>query len=255
MSRKLSVVIPTFNEEENIVRCLKSVEDIADEIIVVDAGSKDDTRKLAKEFGVRLINVKNEPIFHKNKQKGLNAASGEWILQLDADEEVSKNLRKEIEETIIDSSYDGYYLPRKNYFLGKFMKKGGLYPDGVIRLFRKGKAHFPCKSVHEQIEVKGKIGWFKNALLHYSYVSIQDYLIKANRYTTLTAKELAKKRVKVGALNTFYYGFVLPFKTFMSIYFRHQGFLDGLHGFIWACLSSTHYFFAYGKLITYSQEK
>jgi len=248
---KLSVVVATYNEEKNISRCLESVKDIADEIILVDAKSSDRTVEIAKKYEPRIFLVDNKPIFHKNKQYGLDKAQMEWILQLDADEVVSNSLKQEIVKTLKQDSktINGYYLPRKNYFLGKWMRKGGLYPDSVIRLIRKGKGHFPCKNVHEQIEIIGNVDWLINPLIHYPYPTISEYLVKANRYTTLTAEDLKRGNTKINIFNTLKYCLVIPCKTFFNIYIRHQGYLDGFPGFVWAVLSSTHYFLAYAKLI------
>lgn len=248
---KLSVVLATYNEERNLQKCLDSIRDIADEIVIVDGQSQDDTVNIAKKFKARIFLVENQPLFHINKQIALEKAKGKWILQLDADEVVTDALRQEILETVKQDKQiiNGYYIPRKNYFLGRWMRKGGLYPDGVIRLVRKGKAFFPCQSVHEQIRVEGKVGWLKNPLLHYSYPTLKEYLKKANRYTTLTALQLKKDKVKINFQETIKYCFFIPLKTFFSILIRHQGFLDGIHGFLWAFFSSMHYFLAYAKLL------
>jgi glycosyltransferase involved in cell wall biosynthesis len=190
---KLSVVLATFNEEKNIGDCLESVKDIADEIIIVDGTSTDRTVEIAKSFGADVTVTDNPPVFHINKQKALEKAAYPWILQLDADERVSKALAKEIKAVIAmrdaeiaeyqkklkkrelflrhqklveerdgqigkkeETEYSAFFLPRKNYFLGRYLKYGGVYPDGVIRIVKKGKAHFPCKDVHEQIAVDGQ---------------------------------------------------------------------------------------------------
>ena len=170
----LSVAIATFNEEKNIDACLTAVsqastvssaEPLADEIVIVDGGSSDTTCDIAKKYHATIIHTGNPPVFHINKQKTFDACHGEWILQLDADEIVTEELQKEILHVIQEQAsmnqqpISGYYIPRKNFFWGHFMKKGGQYPDYVIRLIRNGKAHFPCKSVHEQIEVDGTVGY------------------------------------------------------------------------------------------------
>lgn len=254
---KLSIVVATYNEEKNVSRCLESVKDIANEIILVDASSSDQTVKIAKGYNPKIFIIQNNKNFHKNKQYGLDKASGDWILQLDADEIVSQSLKQEIKKILEqrENKFNGFYVPRKNHFLGKWMRKGGLYPDSVIRLIRKGKGHFPCKSVHEQIEIIGSIGWLENPLIHYPYPTISEYLVKANRYTTLTAEDLNRNNAKISFLNTIKYCLIIPLKTFFNIYVRHQGFLDGLPGFIWAVLSSTHYFLAYAKLINIKRVK
>lgn len=248
---RLSIVVATYNEEENIGRCLESVKSIADEIIVIDALSGDKTVSIAKKFTSNIFSIKNQPMFHANKQYGLNKATGQWILQLDADEVISNSLKHEIIKTLKQNKnpVSGYYIPRKNYFLGHLMKKGGLYPDFVIRFFKRGKGYFPQKSVHEQIIISGEVGYLDNPILHYPYNSVTEYLIKADRYTSLTSQEIKDHDIPITVGNTIKYCLLIPFSTFISIYFRHLGLMDGFYGFVWAFLSSTHYFFAYSKLI------
>jgi len=241
---KLSVVLAVYNEEKNIKDCLGSVKDIADEIIVVDGSSQDKTASIARKMGAKVFVVPNQKMFHKNKQLALEKATGNWILQLDADERVTPELKKEIQQSIIDnqqSTINGYKIPRKNLFLGRFLKKGGQYPDYVIRLVKKNKAFFPCKSVHEQIEVEGKVSQLKNPLIHLSNPTLSDYIKRANRYTSLTAIKLDNKNTPLNLFNYLKYLFFLPLKTFLSIYIRHKGFQDGFAGFMFALLSGLHF--------------
>lgn len=154
---KLSVCLATFNEAKNIHYALDSTINWVDEVIIVDGGSTDNTVALAKSYGVKVnvITTTNPPIFHINKQKAIDAATGDWILQLDADEEVTDNLRTEIER-IANSEWQiadaiAYQIPRRNYFLGRFLMKGGVYPDYTIRLYKRGTMYFPCKDVHENV--------------------------------------------------------------------------------------------------------
>lgn len=246
---KLSVALATFNEEKKLSDCLNSVEKIADEIVVVDGGSKDNTVEVAKKFGAKVIVTKNPPIFHINKQKAIDQCQGDWILQLDADEIVSPELRNEIlslTKLPLTETKDAYFIPRKNHFLGKWLKKGGQYPDPVIRFFKKGKAYLPCKSVHEQMEVKGETGWLRGHLLHYPYLSFSEYLTKSNRYSSLSALEM----VKTGQKPTFFGYFkaeIQALKTFLNLYLWHKGFLDGFPGFVFALFSGLHHISAYVK--------
>src|SRR3989344_352376 len=137
---KLSVALAVYNEEKNIVRCLESVKSFADEIVIVDGGSTDATIDVACRYTDIIVKTTNPPIFHINKQKAIQKCRGEWILQMDADEEITPKLAKEIVSVIKNKrSADGYYIARNNYFCGRLMKNGGMYPDYVIRLFRKGK--------------------------------------------------------------------------------------------------------------------
>lgn len=251
---KLSVAIAVYNEASNIARCLGSIRAVADEIVVVDGGSTDNTVKIARSFHAKVIKTNNPPIFHINKQKALDACGGEWILQLDADEVIPNDLRNEIAGIIHQKqSYHGFFIPRKNYFWGHFMKKGGQYPDYVIRLVKNGYAEFPCKSVHEQIAITGQVGYLTHPMLHYSYRTRDDYWKKADAYTSLTARELNKSKQNVVAL-FIDYCFVKPFWTFFGIYLRHKGFLDGLTGLEFAIYSAWHFPWAYKKYLQKNEE-
>jgi glycosyltransferase involved in cell wall biosynthesis len=252
---KLSVAIATFNEEENIGRCLESVKNLADEVVVVDGSSKDKTVQIAKKSGARVIVTTNKPMFHTNKNIAINSCRGEWILQLDADEIVPPGLAKEIKLTIgqqlsaTDQQPVAYWLKRKNYFLGRFLKKGGQYPDPVIRLFKKGKARLPEESVHEQMKVEGEVGWLKNDLIHWATPKFSRYWLRENRYSTLEAEEFHKKKTPVTLLTSMIYIIIVPIKTFLSIFIRHKGFLDGWQGFVFAFFSGFHYSWAFFKFL------
>lgn len=251
MKSKISVVLATFNEEKNLGACLEAVKNIADEIIVVDGQSMDRTVTIAKKYGAKVTITTNKPIFHINKQIAIDQAKGDWILQLDADEVVDQQLAQEIREitgrTWQKDAPAAYYLPRKNFFLGRWLKKGGQYPDAIIRFFQRGQAYLPCKSVHEQIIVKGKTGYLKGHLLHYTAPTFSRYLTNANRYTSLTAAELEQQKLKINFLTTADYLFVKPTKAFLLRYFRYRGFQDGFPGFVFALFSGLHYPIAYFK--------
>jgi glycosyltransferase involved in cell wall biosynthesis len=251
----LSVAIATYNEEKNIARCLKSVKGWVDEIVVVDGSSTDKTREIARKFGARVYKTANKPIFHVNKQMAIDRCSGDWILQLDADEVVSKKLKrvrgkkfkiKNEKLKIEKERVVAYWIPRKNFFLGKWLRKTGQYPDPVIRFFQKGKAKLPCKSVHEQMEVVGKVGWFKGHLLHYPYFGFSEYLKKSSRYTSLAAQELLDKGEEP-SLWSFLKAYFRFEKTFWSLFLRHKGFLDGFPGFVFSAYSGLHHITAYVK--------
>lgn len=248
---KLSVALATFNEEDNIAGCLKSVSGLADEVVVVDGSSTDKTVEIAESLGAKVYITDNKPIFHFNKQQAIDACRGEWILQLDADEIVPAELAEEIKELITNHqspiTSNAFWIKRKKMFLGRWMKKGGQYPDPVIRLFKKGKAFLPCKSVHEQMEVDGTAGWLKNELIHLPNSSFAQYVTKDNRYSTLTAMEMEKKNVPVNACSFLKYIFWEPRKIFFSLYFRHRGFMDGFPGFVFAFYSALHQMTAYVK--------
>lgn len=247
--KKLSVVLATFNEAQNIERCLRSINDIADEIIVVDGESTDDTVKIARKLGARLISTTNKAMFHTNKQMAMDEATGEWVLQLDADEVVDDELRKEIALIKIKGSDKAaYFIRRKNFFLGRFLTKGGQYPDMVIRLYRNGKARLPQADVHEQMQVDGEVGVIGGHLLHYNAPTFHRYITNANRYTSLTATVLKDSGVKLSLKNDVYYLAIRPMIVFMKIFIRHKGFYDGFPGFVFALFSGLHHSMAYMKL-------
>lgn len=247
----LSVVYAVHNEERLLGMSLKSIADLADEIVVVDGESTDRTREIAKKFGARVIETTNKPIFHINKQMAMDDAKGEWTLQMDADEEIDADMAKDIKRilnTEDTSGLDqGYWLKRKNWFLGTFLTKGGQYPDPVIRFYQTGKAHLPMKSVHEQMEVKGSVGWLAGHLLHYNSPSFSDYLRKANTYTSLTAREWNEKKLPLTWWTAFDKCVWQPKITFLMLYFRHKGFQDGFAGFVFALFSGLHFPIAYIK--------
>lgn len=243
----LSVTLATFNEENNIGRCLAAVKDLADEIVIVDGRSTDKTRSIAKKYRVRIIDSPNLENFHLMKKLANDHAAGDWILQLDADEVVTPALKREIKKTIDSNpAENGFWIPRANYFLGRFLKKGGAYPDYTLRLYRRGLGNLPAKSVHEQAEIKGQTGFLKDDLLHYGNPTFGVYIEKRfQRYTDIMARD-----IKGGLFrNVFWEPLFNRNQGFLWIYFRHLGFLDGFPGFVWALFSALHFPIAYFKSI------
>lgn len=247
---KISAIIITYNEEKNIRRCLSGI-DWVDEIVVVDSQSTDDTKKIASLFTSRIFDIKWEG-FGKAKDYAKEKASCPWILSVDADEVVTEDLKEEIQRiTQSEDSLNGYYIPRKSNFLGKWIKHGGWYPDYVLRLFKKDKAEFSHSLVHEKIELNEEIGYLKSPLLHYTDPSFDHYLEKLNRYTSLSAEQLSREGKKAGVLDLIF----RPFSTFFKTYFMKRGFLDGGVGFILAVSSAFHVFSKYVKLWHFSSVK
>lgn len=248
---KLSVALATYNEEKNIVNCLESAKDLAHEIIVVDGMSKDRTADLARSNGANVIKKHNQSMFHINKNIAIKNCKCDWILLLDADERVSSKLATEIKEVISsDPEENGYWINRRNWFLGGFLKKGGAYPDPVIRLFRKGKGRLPEVSVHEQVKINGPVGHLESDIIHLADPDFSRYLQRGNRYTDLTAQKLAEVKVSKNVFNVILFMIIKPLVTFTDIYLKHGGFKDGFRGFVWALFSSAHHFLAYSKYIT-----
>ncbi len=279
----ISVAIATFNEEANLGRCLESVSNWVDEIVIVDGGSTDKTLEIAQQYHAKIIRTTNPPIFHVNKQKALDACRGDWILQLDADEIVSPELSNEILEVIhmskeellhriIDSGKEklferhkrlieerdgtiggksqetvAFFVPRRNYFLGKPLTYAGMYPDGVIRLIKKGKARFPAKSVHEQILVDGQVSWLSHDLIHLSNPTLKRYFLGADKYTSLLAEKYKEQKVPKNILFYIWYISMEPIMLFLNLFIRHKGILDGPHGFLFCFFSSLHPSIAFFK--------
>lgn len=242
---KLSVVLAVYNEEANIDRCLESVKGIADEIVVVDGQSTDKTVDIAKKYSARVIETTNKPNFHINKNLAIDTAKGDWILQLDADEVVSSELAKEITYNLQHTTYNGFWVNRKNWFLTRFLTKGGQYPDPTLRLYRRGFGRLPANDVHEQAIVKGPVGYLRHDLLHYRDTSIEKYMEGFNLYSTFVAGQM--KNTKVNISNTVNYLFLKPLLTFIKIYFRHRGYVDGFPGFVFALFSGLIHPVAYIK--------
>ena len=230
------------------------MKDLANEIVIVDGGSTDKTLDIAKDFGAKIIKTNNPPNFHINKNKAIDAAEKDWVLQLDADEIVTKELADEIKKVISANSFvEGFWIPRRNLFLGKFLTKGGQYPDYTLRLYKKGKGRLPQRDVHEQAEVEGEIGYLKESLLHYPYKSFDEYLIKWSRYTSLLATQikdsLKNKSTISKCLYALGYIFIKPVHWFVISYIRHKGFMDLWPGFVFSLFSSLRFPVAYVKYL------
>ncbi|MFA5750216.1 MAG: glycosyltransferase family 2 protein [Candidatus Shapirobacteria bacterium] len=248
----ISVAIATYNEENNIQRCLEAVNDWVDEIVIADGSSQDKTIEIASKFKkVKIIKTTNKPMFHLNKNIAIDGCKSDWILQLDADEIVTKELKEEIlniaQKDPSDIKENGFWVPRKNYFLGAFLKKGGQYPDPTIRFYKNGKGRLPCVDVHEQAKIEGLVGWLKNDLEHYADTSFSLYLLRANRYTTLLAKELQEKKVKISGFSFLNYYLFKPLWWFLLTFFRHKGFYDGFPGFVFSFYSALRFPICYTK--------
>ncbi len=248
---KLSAALAVFNEEENIMDCLLSLKAFVDEIVVVDGNSRDRTAQLAKNLGAKVISTTNKTMFHINKNMAIENCSGDWILLMDADERISKQLAAEIKNKIKENPKEnGFWINRKNWFLGGFLNKGGAYPDSVIRLFRRGKGRLPEISVHEQVKIDGSIGQINADILHLADPSFYRYLMRANRYTSQTAAKFEREKIGKNPLVFAYFTTIKPFTTFLKIYLRHKGYEDGFRGFVWALFSGSHFFISYVKYWT-----
>lgn len=259
-STQISVVLATHNEEKNLAKCLESVKKFASEIIIADGESTDKTVAIAKKFGAKIIATTNKANFHINKQLAMDQAKGALVLQLDADEVVDTELANFIlelsqkialcarEKHLANFQPKAWNLKRKNWFLGKFLTKGGQYPDPVIRLYLNGYARLPQKDVHEQMSVDGEVAVAEGHLLHYSNPTFDDYLRKWSAYTTFKATQLKAEKVKITLPNTIRYLLIKPLTTFLSLFIRHKGFMDGWAGFVFALFSGIYWQLSYLKL-------
>lgn len=283
--KNLSVCLAVYNEENNLKDCLDSVKEIADEIVIVDGGSTDQTVEIAEKFNSKVIKTNNPPIFHINKQKALEEAKNDWILQLDADERITKALRDEIVKIINMSDeelekyeqelpdrklflrhqklieerdgrvgdkegrFNAFFIPRRNFFLGKYLKYGGTYPDPAIRLIRKGQAFFPAKDVHEQMSVTGRVGWLQNYMLHIDSPTFERYLQRNNRYINLIVDEFKKDNLPKNIGQFLNYMIIKPINWFFMTQIRHKGILDGYQGIIFSFFSALRFPRAYWRYL------
>ena len=284
----LSVVIITVNEEANISRTLASVKPlVADgkgEIIVVDSGSTDRTVEIAKSFGAKVF-VEEWKGYAAQKNSAIDKAKGDWILSLDADEELSSNLAAEITAALNDQSLRennqgvadcatdrlqailqvqrdagiplsgftfGYWLRRNNFFLGRSIKHGGFWPDPKMRLFRRGAGRFEDRSVHEDVRLEGPEGTLDNALIHHSYPTLSDYIDHMNRYSSLGAEMVAAKgRVRFSFVNIV----LRPMFSFTYNYFFRLGFLDGREGLLLHLYHGVYVSWKYAKASELSRKQ
>jgi glycosyltransferase involved in cell wall biosynthesis len=288
----LSVTIITFNEEANIGRSLASVQPlVADgkgEIIVVDSGSTDRTVEIAKSFGAKVF-VEEWKGYAGQKNSAIDKATGDWILSLDADEEVEQTLALEIAERFPSSQPDradllerakrsrylatrrsfrefkklakekglteggvfatftGFWIPRKNEFLGRWIRHGGFWPDPKLRLFKKGMARFEGRLVHEDANlIDGISGQLSGALIHHSYPTLSDYIEHMNRYSSLGAEMVVAKgngKVRFSVINIV----LRPLFTFIYNYFFRLGFLDGREGLLLHLYHAVYVSWKYAK--------
>jgi glycosyltransferase involved in cell wall biosynthesis len=246
---KLSVIIITKNEAENIRACLESVA-WADEIVVVDSGSTDATVKICLELGAK-VHVHDWPGFGMQKNRALSYATHEWVFSIDADERVTPELQSQLIKAMQNETGDGYYLPRLSQFCGKFIRHSGWYPDYVLRLFRRSRGRFSDNMVHERVILEGTAARLSSPLLHYSYLSQADVQRKTEQY----ARAGAIQMIKNGKTPTFADAPLRAGWAFIRTYFLRLGFLDGIAGFNIALMNSRTTYLKYHQLKTLSSDK
>jgi glycosyltransferase involved in cell wall biosynthesis len=245
---KISIALITLNEEANLPRTLESVmplvRDGQGEIIVVDSGSTDRTLEIARSHGAKIF-VEEWKGFAAQKNSAMEKASGDWVLQLDADEALEGELVQEILRQLEENgNLVGYWIPRKNYFLGRWIKHGGFYPDPKLRLIRRGAGKFEEYGAHPTIKVNGPTGRLKHALIHNAYPTLRGYIDHMNSYSSSGAEvALANGHRGFNLLNII----VRPKLTFLYNYIFRLGFLDGREGFLLHLYHAVYVSWKYAK--------
>jgi glycosyltransferase involved in cell wall biosynthesis len=235
----ISAVVLTLNSERTLSRTLDSLK-WCDEVVVVDSGSTDQTLEIAKRYGAQ-IHLKQMEGFGAQKQFGVNQATNDWVMIIDSDEVVTSELQREIQGLTFEKV--GYELPRQLIFLGKLMHYSGT-ADSPLRLFDRRKGALTPDRVHESVRVEGEVARLHAILEHHSYLSLEDYFEKFNRYTTLAAQAMWERGERVSGLARW-----VSFPAhFVKRYVLQLGFLDGYHGFLWSLLSAIYPTVKVGKL-------
>ncbi len=241
---KISVCIITYNEEDRVEETLKSVEEISDEIIVVDAFSTDRTPEIVKSFGAKFFQREWDG-YSNQKNFAISKAQHPWVLSIDADERISKELKDEIAKLKnIEHDFDGFSFKRRTFYMGKWIKHSGWYPDKKVRLFKKDLAQWEGDFVHENLVFKGKVKELKGELLHYSYRNLADHILRINRYSTLASQKMFKE----GKKSSYAKILLLPPITFLKHFIFRLGFLDGVQGLLISMFSSYYVFLKFAKL-------
>ena len=245
MTQKLSVTIITLNEEKNVRTCIESVKSIADEVIVVDSGSKDKTQQIAEELGAKFIH-NDWPGHQEQKNYAIDQTSNEWILSLDADEWIDERLAKEIKAVLEadGDGADGYQIDRETMFLGEFVKVWS--PDWIFRLFKKSKGRFGGVNPHDVVIMKADsvCKKLKNPFFHNSYQTLEQYFSRMNAYTTIGSRALFKK----GKRFSLHKLLLSPGWMFVRKFLFKQGFRDGYRGLLISISSAFYVFMKYAKL-------
>mgnify|MGYP001221464644 CR=1 FL=1 len=246
----LSVVIIAKNEQASIRRCLESVK-WADEIIVLDSGSTDDTVSICREY-TDHVHQTDWPGFGPQKNRALERASGDWVLSLDADEWVTPASRDEIERAMAQPrGASAFRLPRLSSFCGRFMRHSGWWPDHVVRLFRRGAARFSDDAVHERAIVDGSTGTLQEPLMHETFVDLDELLSKMNTYSTLSAQDMHRD----GKHSGLRMAVARAMWAFVRTYFLRGGLLDGREGFMLAAATAEGVYYKYVKVMLLQEQE
>ncbi len=243
--KKISVTIITKNEKDKIRDCLESVK-WADEIVVVDSFSTDNTVSICREYTDKVYQ-REWPGHIEQKNRAIDLTSNQWVLSLDADERITKELADEICALKMEGleKYSAYSIPRQVFYMGKPIRHCGWYPARKLRLFDKKKSRWGGENPHDRIYCSGSVGKLRGDMLHYSFDSIASHIVTINSFTSIAALERKKKGIK-GSIPKL---ILRAPGNFLKMYFLKMGFLDGLPGFIICVLSTMHVFVKYAKLI------
>jgi glycosyltransferase involved in cell wall biosynthesis len=242
MPEPLSAVIIARDAAREIADCLESLR-FADEIVVVDSGSRDDTVRIAEGYGARVVH-REWLGYGRQKQFAVTQARHQWILSLDADERVTPALREAISAELAAPRFQAYEMPRCNRFLRRWLRHGEGYPDLSLRLFHRDHARWSDDPIHEKVVADGPVGRLHGDLLHETHTTITEYLAKQNRYTTLQAEQLHARGKRAGVAKLV----LSPLLRFIKFYFLRLGFLDGLAGFVHIAIGCFNSFTKYAKL-------
>ena len=247
---RITLFIIAKNEARRIAGCIESAKDVADEVVVVNSHSSDDTASVCERLGARVYEREFDG-FANQKNFALSQVTTPWALNLDADERLSPALAQEIVHAVQHTPHAGFYLPFCNYFLGKKMRFSGLNKEKHLRLVRTAQAKYAGGLVHEGLNVTGTLGTLQNPVNHFSYDTIEAYFDKFNKYTTLAANQMHQNAKKFCLLKVL---FTLPFE-FAKRYVLKLGFLDGMRGLLWASFSTYYVWVKYAKLWQLEQDK
>lgn len=242
---RISAVLITKNEATRVAPCLESLRWM-DEIVVVDDESTDETRTICERAGARVLVQRSEGDFDQQRNAGIDAATGEWVLQLDADEVIPPSLRDEIRVAIDHPSAVGYRIRRANHFLGREMRHGGWTWNGV-KLFRKSAARYIGRSVHETLHVDGLVGQLTFPILHYPFQSLTQFIERQNFYTSVESRLLRQSHPTLGLWPLRRRLLIRPLKLFWKSYVKKSGWREGMHGLVFAALFAWVEFLKWAK--------
>lgn len=237
----ISVVVVCLNEESKLSKCLKSIESFADELVVVDLGSIDDSIKIAKGFGAKVYYHKFVPYVESIRNFVISKTTGDWVLILDPDEVLTSNLKEELKQIEKENKYDAVNIPRKNIFFGRWIYHSNWWPDRHVRFFKKGKVKWSDK-IHSYPEVNGDTidleAKEELVIIHNGYKSINEFLSRQNRYSSIEAENLYKEGVRFSWMLFFW----KSTREFLVRFLKHRGFLDGFYGFVLTYLMMIYQF-------------